>query len=165
LASKKRTIRLVRRATIVIGAKATLALLAIVFAATVTVTSNNYQTEIGTSVNVKNQLLATDKGFSSNLLLVGATSCSNPITFSALPGIANTQLPVSHLVYDIQVNTTISTPANAKYNATLVLASNTYGPVCIQVPAVVVAGETIDCKFDVGTALPTPPYAFQITIK
>lgn len=142
--------------------------MAIVFAASINVTSSTYQAEIGSVVKFPSGLLATDKGFSAAVVGSSATSCSSPVTFTVVPGTANTNITAGHLVYDIQVNSTASVlvpPAGTKFNVTLVLASATYGPVCIQTPSPSVAGQTIDCKFDVGTALPASPYTFKVTIQ
>jgi hypothetical protein len=148
--------------------KLVLSLVAIVFAASISVTSSTYQAEIGSAVKVANGLLATDKGFSRFFSVSIATSCSIPVLFGVLPGTANTNIVAGDLVYDVQVNSTTSTsvpPAGTKFNVTLILASTTYGPVCIQTPNPSVSFQTIDCKFDVGTALPASPYTFKVTIQ
>ena len=152
----------------IFAAKLVLALVAIVFAASVSVTSSSYQAEIGSAVNVANGLLAIDKGFSLASVASNGTSCSGPVTFGPSPGTANTNITAGHLVYDVQVNSTTSAsipPAGTKFNVTLVIGSNPYGPVCIQTPIPSVGGQTIDCKFDVGTALPASPYTFKVTVQ
>jgi len=143
-------------------------LVAVVFAASISVTSSTYQAEIGSAVKVANGLIAIDKGFSLVLVASSATSCSSPVVFGPVPGTANTNITAGHLVYDVQVNSTASSsmpPAGTKFNATLVLASISYGPVCISTPNPSVLGQTIDCKFDVGTLLPTSPYSFKVTVQ
>lgn len=142
-----------------------MSLVAIVFAASISVTSSTYQAEIGSAVNVTNNLVATDKGFSVNAIGSAATTCSSPITFGVVPGTASTAITGGHLVYDVQVNSTASAIANHNFTVTLVLASNTYGPVCIMTPASPANLQTIDCKFDVGLALPSSPYSFKITVQ
>ena len=152
----------------IFAAKLLLSLVAIVFAASVSVTSSTYQAEVGSAVNVANGLLATDKGFSLASVDSNGTSCSSPVAFGPSPGIANTNITTGHLVYDVQVNSTTSTsipPAGTRFNVTLVIGSNPYGPVCIQTPILSVSAQTIDCKFDVGTALPASPYTFKVTIQ
>ena len=152
----------------IFAAKLVLALVAIVFAASVSVTSSSYQAEIGSAVNVANGLVAMDKGFSLASVASNGTSCSSPVTFGPSPGTANTNITAGHLVYDVQVNSTTSTsipPAGTKFNVTLVIGSNPYGPVCIQTPIPSVSGQTIDCKFDVGAALPASPYTFKVTVQ
>ena len=152
----------------IFAAKLVLALVAIVFAASVSVTSSSYQAEIGSAVNVANGLLAIDKGFSLASVASNGTSCSGPVTFGPSPGTANTNITAGHLVYDVQVNSTTSTsvpPAGTRFNVTLVISSTPYGPVCIQTPIPSVSGQTIDCKFDVGTALPASPYTFKVTVQ
>jgi len=152
----------------IFAAKLLLSMVAIVFAASISVTSTTYQAQVGSAVNVANGLLATDKGFTRVLAASTATSCSVPVIFTVVPGIANTNIASGHLVYDVQVNSTTSAsipPAGTKFNVTLVIGSNPYGPVCIQTPIPSVGGQTIDCKFDVGTALPASPYTFKVTVQ
>ena len=149
----------------IFAAKLLLSMVAIVFAASISVTSSSFQAEIGSAVNVANGLIATDKGFSVSQT-VGAptgTSCSSPVSFSASPQTANTTVVAGHLVYDVQVNATSGAPASTQFNVTLVVGSTTYGPLCIQ--TLTLLSGTIDCRFDVGTALPASPYTFKITIQ
>jgi hypothetical protein len=143
-------------------------LVAIVFAATISVTSSTHQAEIGSALSVTNGLVAMDKGFSRVFAASTATSCSIPVLFGVLPGTANTNIVAGDLVYDVQVNSTTSTsipPAGTKFNVTLVIGSSPYGPVCIQTPIPAVSGQTIDCRFDVGTTLPASPYTFKVTVQ
>ncbi|HVH16309.1 MAG TPA: hypothetical protein VNA15_11415 [Candidatus Angelobacter sp.] len=149
----------------IFAAKLLLSFAAIVFAASISVTSSTYQAEIGSAVKVANGLIATDKGFAVQPGGSTVTSCSSPVTFGAVPGTANTQITGGHLVYDVQVNSTASVTPNMKFNATLVVGSTAYGPVCIQTPASPANQQTIDCKFDVGTTLPASPYTFKVTVQ
>jgi hypothetical protein len=141
-------------------------LVAIVFAASVSVTSSTYQAEIGSVLKFPAGILATDKGFSASSTAGSSAgaSCASPVIFGVSPQKANTTIVAGHLVYDLQVNATTSAPLNTKFNVTLVLASITYGPLCIQtlVPPIT---ETIDCRFDVGTVLPASPYTFKVTVQ
>jgi hypothetical protein len=149
-------------------AKLFLSLVAIVFAASISVTSTTYQAEMGSALKVANGLLATDKGFSRVFAASTATSCSTPVSFGVAPGNANTNIVAGDLVYDVQVNSTTSAfipPAGTKFNVTIVIASSSYGPVCIQTPIPSVLGQTIDCKIDVGTVLPASPYSFKVTVQ
>jgi len=141
-------------------------MLVLVFAASITVTSSTYQAEVGSAVNVVSGFLAIDKGFSltATSLAGNGTSCLSPVTFSSSPGTANTNLAARDLVYDVQVNWT-SAPTSTRFNVTLVLASTTYGPLCIQTPSQPGYGEIIECKFDVGSSLPASPYSFTITVR
>src|SRR6266540_1529752 len=130
---KKRPIRLLRKAGLLVASRIILSMLTLVFAASISVTSTTYQAEIGSALNVTNTLLAVDKGFSSastGLSEVG-TSCASPVQFGGSPGTANTPIVAGDLVYEVQVNST-SEPAiaNQMFNVTLVLASSTYGPLC-----------------------------------
>jgi hypothetical protein len=148
-------------------AKIFVSLAVLVYAASISLTTTTYQAEVGSLVIVANNLLATDKGFAPAVLGSSAagTSCSSPIVFGAVPGTANTAITAGHLVYDVQVNSTSSATPNAKFNVTLTLASTTYNPLCIQDSASPVNGQTIDCKFDVGTTLPVSPYTFKVIVQ
>jgi len=163
MSRKTLSIRVARKAAILLAARVCLALVALVFASSITVVTTTYQAEIGSAYNVTNQLTATDKGFSSVGLTTAATSCSTPTAFGVIPGTANNALTSGHQMYTVQVASTAST-AQHGYNVTLVLASTTYGPICITQTGAPTAGQLINCEFDVGTALPTSPYSFKVTV-
>src|SRR5207247_11251334 len=101
-----RTVRLVKRAGWLVAAKVCLTLLALVFAASITVSTTTYQAQVGSAVNVTNSLLATDKGFSvaSTGSTSNGTSCSAPVTFNSLPSVANTNITAGDIVYLVKVN-------------------------------------------------------------
>ena len=167
LGKTSRHVRLIERAGWLVAGKVCLTLLALVFAASITVSTTTYQAQVGSAVNVTNSLLATDKGFSvaSTGSTSNGTSCSAPVTFSPSPGVANTNITAGHFVYAIQVNSTSTVPSNAQFNVTFVLGSTVYGPLCIQTPSPSVDGQMIDCKFDIGTnSLPASPYSFRVII-
>jgi hypothetical protein len=165
---KQRSLRLARKASLLVAVRIILATLTLVFAASMSITSTTYQAEIGSALNVANGLVAIDKGFSvapSNTSQVG-TSCGSPVQFGGSPGVANTQVVQGDLVYDVQVNSTSDGAiANKNFTVTLVLGSSIYGPLCIQGAATPTVGQTIDCRFDVGPVLPSSPYTFKVTIQ
>lgn len=160
--------RILHRARWITVVKMCLSLIAIVSAASISVTQTKYQAEIGSAVTVGNNLIALDKGFSTSPTAwsaVGATCPSSPITFAASPGTANTTITAGHWVFDVRVNSTSTAPGSTTSNVTLVLASQTYGPLCVRTPATSSNNQMIDCRFDVGTTLPTSPYSFRVTIQ
>jgi hypothetical protein len=163
MSRKTRFLPLFRKAALLFAGKVILTLVTVVFAASITVGTTTYQAEIGSTYNVTNQLTATDKGFSSVSSTTAATSCSSPTAFGVLTGTANNALTSGHQMYTVQVASTAST-AQHGYNVTLVLASTTYGPVCITQTGAPTAGQLINCEFDVGTTLPTSPYSFKVTV-
>lgn len=163
MTKRDRSIRLISRTGALFALKLLLALVTVVFAASITVATTTYQAEIGSALNVTNQLTATDKGFSSVAVTTGATSCSTPTAFTVLTGTANVALTSGHQMYTVQVASTATT-AQQGYNVTLVLASTTYGPVCITQTGAPTAGQLINCEFDVGTTLPLSPYSFKVTV-
>ncbi len=163
MSSKPLSVRLLKRAAILFSARVCLALVTLVFAASITVSTTTYQAEIGSAFNITNQLTATDKGFSTVGSTIAATSCSTPTVFGVSTGIANDALTSGDQMYTVQVASTATT-AQQGYNVTLVLASTTYGPVCIAQTGTPTAGQLINCEFDVGTTLPTSPYSFKVTV-
>lgn len=159
---------ILNRASWLTAVKVCLSLVAIVSAASIAVTRTNYQAEIGSAVTVGNNLIALDRGFSTSPTAwsaAGATCPSSPITFAASPGTANTTITAGHWVFDVRVNSTSSAPASTTSNVTLVLAGQTYGPLCVRTPATSSDNQMIECRFDIGTTLPTSPYSFRVTIQ
>ncbi len=158
---------LAKRFSLIAPVKVVLMLVVLVYATNITITSKPYQAQIGSAVTVANGLLATDKGFAlatSGASPVG-TNCSSPVVFGPTAKTANTTITAGHLTFDVQVNSTLSAVANTKFNVTFTLSSTNYGPLCIQTPASPLNGQTIDCRFDVGTSLPTSPYSFKVTVQ
>jgi hypothetical protein len=142
-------------------------LIGLIFASSITVGSTIYQTEFGFAMSVTSGLIATDVGFSTASSGSGSSgaNCTSPVVFGPLPKTANTGITSGHLIYEIQVNTTAITITSHNYNVTLTLGSNKYGPLCIQTLVVQPPNEMIDCRFDIGTALPAAPYAFKVTVQ
>ena len=163
MTGRERSIRLLGRTGTVLALKLCIAMVTLVFAASITVGTTTYQAEIGSALNVTNQLRATDKGFSSVAVTTGATSCSSPTAFGFLTGTANDALTSGDQMYTVQVASTATTPQHW-YNVTLVLASTPYGPVCITQTGTPTAGQLINCEFDVGKTLPASPYSFEVTV-
>jgi hypothetical protein len=151
------------------SAKLILAILVIaVSAATITVTSNTYQGEVGSAVNVTNTILVGDKGFLKPSLSAAATgSCpSGNVTFSSSAGVANNAITAGDIVYDVQVNATASTPLRSCFTVTLSITGSPDKSLTIASGNSVSAGWTIDCKLDIGTtALPASPYSFKVTVQ
>jgi len=163
--------RLRRTFTWYLSGKIVLALLIVAVSATSIVTSTTYQAEIGGELNVINSLVAVDKGFlvaSSSAPPVG-TSCGSPTIFGG-GTVANTGITQQDLVYDAQVNETLTTSTNTCYKATLVMTPNggsatTYGPVYMNSTSSILSTFRIDCEFDIGVSAPSSPYSFQLTIQ
>lgn len=127
--------------------------------------SEKLSAQVGGVIQVANTLFATDKGFTVAGSTLSATSCAVPVVFLTTPQTANTNITAGHLVYDVQVNSTSSSPLGKSLNVTLVLSGTTYGPVCIKTAASPLVG-TIDCKLDIGSStLPPSPYTFKVSIQ
>lgn len=159
--------RLFRRAAIVFAAKVCLALVTLVFAASISVSPTTYQAEVGSYVNVANNLVATDKGFSvaSASSIAMGTVCTDPVQFSSSSRIATTTITASHWIFSVQVNSTTGILPNANYTVALMLGSTPYGPLCIEGAPTPANNEVITCNFDIGSTLPTSPYTFKVTIQ
>lgn len=154
------------------SAKVVLAILVIaVSAASITALNKNYQAEIGSAYNFSNNLLVGDKGFSKPSVGTSATgTCPTAnITFSATPGSANNLITAGDIVYDVQVNATTTTPTISCFTVTLTVSlsgSQITKSLTIASGTSVAAGQTIDCKLDIGTtSLPTSPYSFKLTVQ
>jgi hypothetical protein len=159
---------LVRRVPWLLLAKVLLSLAVVVYAATITITTTNYQAETGSSFSVSNNLVAVDKGFylANTSAIANSTSCTSPVTFSSTPQIANNGITPGHLVYVVQVNSTGAGAGGMNYNVTFVLGSSTFGPLCIQTAVSPQNAQTITCKFDIASnSLPASPYTFKVTIQ
>ena len=151
------------RGSCVLLAKILLSLITVVFAASITIGSTTYQTEVGSVVSVPNAIVVTSISYFRASSNSSVSSCAIPVVFGLGVQIANTNITSGHWVYDVRVNSTSSTPVNHAYNVTFVLASSTYGPVCTKSAASVNSNLFVDCRFDAGTSLPSSPYTFKIT--
>lgn len=160
-----------RGASVVGLAKFVLVVAIIVYASSVT-TSTNYQAEKATYLSVTNGLLVMDEGYSkiSSTTSAAGTSCGSPVNYGASPGVANTPLTAGNILFDVEANTTASSTPNTCYSITLYvstsIASQTqYGPVYVATSSTVTPGQMIDCSFGVGAALPPSTYTFKITVQ
>ncbi len=148
-------------------------LVPVVFAATLAVTTTSFNGgENGSYLPVNNQIIVTDKGFSKSSSTQTATgsTCGSPTTFSGSPGVANTAITANDIIFDAQSNTTVTTPASTCFTVTFIVFTSpttrtTYPAVSIKTGSTVTAGQTIDCKFDIGASLPTSPFSFEVTVK
>ena len=151
------------------SAKLILAILVIAVSdATITVTSKTYQGEVGSAVNITNNILVGDKGFlkpSSGTAATGSCPSAN-VTFSSTAGVANNAITAGDIVYDVQVNATANTPLRSCFTVTLSITGSPDKSLTIASGTSVADGWTIDCKLDIGTtSLPASPYTFKITVQ
>jgi hypothetical protein len=150
--------------------KVVLVLVVAVSGASITITQSKYQTELGGTLNFDNHVVLIDRGFSVFGVSVNATGgCpSLNVTFTNNPTIANTAIISGDYVYDAQIVTTSLTPTLSCFTARLTITPNG-GPasvysVTVASGSTVSSGETIDCQFDIGPSLPTPPFTFLATV-
>ncbi len=163
-----------RTFTLYLSAKIALAVLVLaVSAASITVTTRNYQAELGGAVNVNNKLTGIDKGFAKALTPATASgsSCATNVTFTITPGAnATTAVTSNDYVYDIQIANTTQTPISTCYKVALTLTSSsgvqtTYGPLYIATTSSLLAWQPLDAKFDIqSTSLPASPFSFLIVV-
>jgi len=164
--------RWVRRTfTWYLSAKILVILVLAVSAATIAITSKDYQAEMGSAYNAANNILVEDKGFAKPAASTAATgSCPSAgnVTFSNLQGTANNAITAGDIVYDVQVNATGTTPTLRCFTVTLTLTVSgppTTKTLTIASGTSVAAGQTIDCKLDTGlTSLPAVPFSFTLTV-
>jgi len=163
--------KLQRGLTWAFAVKLVLVMVMVVSGASIGISQTNYQSETGGTLTVANQVNLVDKGFASATLPSTATgNCpSANVTFGVTPGTANNAITMNDYVYDAQVATTASTPALTCFTVSLTLTPNggpqTTYTLKIASGATIIAGQTIDCKFDIGTNLPTPPYTFLAKVQ
>ena len=160
-----------RRAPFYIAVKALLTLFVLVYAASIVTTTTTYQSAVGGSISVTNNLKAMDKGFSkaSSTVSAAGTSCAANVTFTGSPDSANTAITAGNIIYIVQVNTTASADPTTCFTVNLVITpsggSQLNQTVYIATGSSVPADQTIDCKFDTGTSLPTSPYSFKVIVQ
>jgi hypothetical protein len=143
-----------------------------VSAVSVTVTTTNYQAELGGATNVTNKLVGIDKGFTkaSSSTSASGGSCANNVTFTTTAGTtATTAVTSNDYVYDIQISNTTLTPTSTCYQVALTLTSGSgvqtiYGPLYIATTSTPLAWQPLDAIFDVGSSLPASPFSFLIKI-
>ena len=160
-----------RGASVIGLVRIVLIVLVIVYASSVT-SSTNYQGEKATYLSIDNGLLVIDHGYSkiSTTTTAAGTSCASPVNYGVSPGVANTLLTAGDMLFDAQANTTAISTVNTCYSVTLYISTSIanqtqYGSVYVATGSTVTPGQMIDCRFDVGIALPPSPYAFKITIQ
>jgi len=144
----------------------------LVYGATIVAVPTSYKAVSAGRVDVKSNLAGQDRGFSraSSTLAAAGTSCGvgTQVSFSVVAGTANTAITAGDIVYDLQVNTTGITPNTTCWTVSLVYtpaggSQTSTGSVFIGT-TVAVSGQTIDCKFDLGSSLPAPPFTFQVSV-
>jgi hypothetical protein len=162
-----------RTFTLYLSAKIALAVLVLaVSAASITVSTKNYQAEVGGAVSVNNKLTGIDKGFvkASTPATASGSSCTTNATFTITPGTTATTVVTSNdYVYDIQIVNTTQTPISTCYKVALTVTSSsgvqtTYGPLYIATTSTLSAWQPLDAKFDVGVSLPASPFSFLIAV-
>ncbi len=124
----------------------------------------------GGALNLNSTLVGRDKGFSKANSGIGQAgqNCAAQVVFSSSPGTANNIITSGHIVYTVQLNTTSSTATNSCFTVTLTITSGgiqSSFSTNIGNGSTNTAGQTIDCKFDVGlTSLPTSPFSFHLSV-
>ena len=144
----------------------------LVYGAIIVAVPTSYRAVSAGRVDVKSNLAGQDRGFSraSSTLTAAGTSCGvgSQVNFSVVAGNSNTAITAGDIVYDLQVNTTASTPNTTCWTVSLSYTpaggSQTGAGSVFIGTTVAVPGQTIDCKFDLGASLPAPPFTFQVSV-
>jgi hypothetical protein len=148
--------------------KVVLSTVLLAYAATSSITTTNYRAIIGGQLNFVNVLSGADKGFSkaSSSVAANGATCGGAIQFGPATGTATSGITSGHMIYDLQLNTTGTTPANTCWQVKLTYTTNggalaTVGPVWIGTGASIPpANQVIDCQFDIGSTLPSSPFSY-----
>ena len=136
------------------------------------VTTTNYRALVGGQVNVVSVLSGADRGFTKagSAITGNGAACGSAVQFGVLAGTATPGVTSGDMIYDIQLNTTGSTPASKCWQVNLTYTSSsgmltTKGPVWIGTGIVVPPlNQAIDCKFDLGTSLPPSPFSYSLAV-
>ena len=134
------------------------------------ITTPTPQSITGGALNIVSTLASADKGFSKagSGMSEAGRNCGQKVVFSGSPGTANNVVVAGDIIYVVQLNTTSSTPVNACFTVTLTITPTGGSPtsysVRIGTGSPVTAGQTIDCKFDIGTSFPSSPFSFKLTV-
>ncbi len=149
-----------------------LALFVVASAAAVTIITKPLSGEGGTHTAILNNLISMDKGFmkaGSTTSATGTCPSAGNVTFSSSPQTASNGIAIGDIFFDAQVNTTSTTPTISCFTVTLALTLGSGPPTTYSVKVAtgssVSAGWIVDCKFDVGTSLPTSPFSFKVTVQ
>ncbi len=162
---------LLRKAPLIVGVKVLLTMFVVVYAASIVTNTTTYQASTGGAISFTDNLKAMDKGFSK--ATAGSTaagiSCGSPVTFGGSPGTANNAIAAGDVVFTVQVNSTAAATASACFTVNL-LITGTGGSqqnitVYLATDPTPAGDEIIDCKFSIGTSLPTSPYSFKVTVQ
>jgi hypothetical protein len=123
-------------------------------------------------LNVVNVLSGADRGFSkasSNVAANGA-ACGSAVQFGVVAGTATPGVTSGHMIYDVQLNTTGTTPTSTCWQVKLTYTTNggvftTVGPVVVGTGVVnPPVNEVIDCQFDMGSSLPSSPFSYAVVV-
>jgi len=142
------------------------------FAATSSITATSYRALIGGELNVVSVLSSADRGFSkaTSGTAANGAACGSAVQFGLLAGTATPGVTSGHVIYDVQLNTTGTTPANGCWQVSITYTTNggaltTIGPVWIGTGAAPPpVNQMIDCQFDIGSSLPYSPFSYATSV-
>jgi len=162
---------LAEKGLLFVTVKVLLSLLLVTQAVVLQVSPTTQESLTGGSLNITSSLVGADKGFSKAGASSGQTAGPCPgssVAFGASPGNATNAITASDIIYHVQVNTTDSTPPSTCFTVTLVITPSDDSPTTfnayVSTGVSVVAGQTIDCKFDIGSSIPSSPFSFKVTV-
>jgi hypothetical protein len=170
--SKLHKYRLARPIRSLLLVKVILSTVLLAYAATSPIATTSYRALIGGELNVVNALSGADRGFSKAPSTIGANGadCTNKVQFGLSPLKATPGVTVGHMIYDLQLNTTLTTLGNQCWQVKLTYTTNngaltTVGPVWIGTAVVnPPINQVIDCQFDMGSSLPSSPFSYAVIV-
>jgi hypothetical protein len=160
------------RLSVLVFLKILLSLSILVYAASIVAVPASYIAVSAGRVSVSSNLAGEDRGFSkaSSTVPAAGTACGvgTQVSFGVAAQTANTAITAGDLVYDLQLNTTGTTPSSTCWTVSLAYTpaggpQTNVGSVFVGT-IVALSAQTIDCKFDLGASLPTPPFTFQVSV-
>lgn len=143
------------------------------YAASVTVSTNTYQSVNGVYYNVVGAFTPTSNGFlvSSAAGTASAQPCPAAL-WAATPGICQTALTAGHWYYSVTLTLTASATASTQYTLTVQWTQNggaytTLGSMTLTTPATITAGNGITFLMDLGATYGTSftaPVGITVTV-
>jgi hypothetical protein len=158
--------------TKILALKLILPTILIACVATSGIASSHYRSMIGGRLNVVSALSAADKGFTKATSTISANGavCISAVNFGISVGTSSLGVASGDMFYDVQLNTTGTTPANGCWQANLTYTNSmgsrvTLGPVWVATGILVPPlNQAIDCKFDLGPSLPVSPFSYSLAV-
>ena len=159
------------RALWYLAAKFLLSFGVLVYASNITMTTTVYHVESGGVINVTVNLTAMDRGLSktASMLSASGTSCASNVTLTGTPGNCHTVLTSNRLVYSIHGEHNFEHFSQHLFHCNANNHPQWWKPHQLHglhsQRSISDPDQTINCELDIGSALPTSPYSFSVTVQ